>query len=409
VLSHNKSIFKYIILVLFLTSSICFAKAEATHSDEVYVVGVAAIVRGDRDSARQRALVDALNQASLSMGTHVLSTEKMNIGKVPLQSMKIRPTHQVSKYSILREWEAQDMYHVVIRAEGDGKGSAVDAISSIRPVKKKVVFTQFDVDNTIHVDDISNIFDGLPSELSWRLEAGGDFLASFTSDYIPRESGALQQKIIMEIAKKAGAQFLISGNVIDAKSIQNDGYLGTAYGKYNRRNFQIEFAVYDGLTGVQLLSNRLADEMQGEVLIGNDKPFGSIGFYETEYGRVIDRVMGSVIKKISTVLDCLPFSTNVVRIEGKILYLDAGETSMLKVGDKLAVYSNEFHSPIIGVAGAVLGTPERPVTTVTLIKIQPRFSIGELQEDAIKLGVKTSGIARFEFADKRRSTAGCLQ
>lgn len=96
-------------------------------------------------------------------------------------------------------------------------------------------------------------------------------------------------------------------------------------------------------------------------------------------------------------------------MEGKAVYLDAGAASMLKVGDKLALYTSEFHSPIVGVGGAMLGIPERPVTTVTLIKIQPLFSIGELTEDAAKHGVKAGNIARFGFSDKERGSADCLQ
>ena len=300
------------------------------------------------------------------------------------------------------------MYHVAVSAVGNGEDS-VAGRANTHAVKKKVAFTQFDVVNTIQVDDIRNIYDGLPMELSRRLEAGGRYLANYVNGYIPRDADALQQEAVMRIATETGAQFLVSGRVLDAGINRKDGFWGTSLGKKDSRHFQIEFAVHDGLTGVQLFLHRLEDNAQGEVMIGNDKPFGSSGFYETESGRALNRLISAVTKEVSGALACLPFSAHVVRVEGQSVYLDAGETSMLKVGDKLALYSNDFHTPIVGVRGAMLGIPERPVTTVTLIKIQPQFSIAELPEDAFKLGIKTGGIARFEYTGKGRGMSNCLQ
>lgn len=408
-LVRNGSYCKYVAAVLCLLGVIGFAQAEDIRSREVYAEGVAAIVLGDRDAARQRALADALNQASLSMGVRVIATESLEAGDAPLQSQQIRTTQRVARYSILREWEDQSTYHIAVSAKGEWEETEAENVTSIHAVKKKVAFIQFDVENTIQVDDISNVYDGLPIELSRRLEAGGGFLSNYVNGFIQRSAGALQQQAVMQIAREVGAQFLISGRVIDAGIYREDGFFGTPFGKKNSRRFKIEFAIHDGLTGTQLLSYRLEDSAQGEVKIGNDKPFGSIGFYETESGRALGRLINAAIKKMSIALTCLPFSTQVVRVEGKVVYLDAGATAMLQVGDKLAIYTTDFHSPIVGVGGAMIGMPERPVTTATLIKIQPMFSIGELTEDATKHGVKAGNIARFGFSGKEWGSADCLQ
>lgn len=357
---------------------------------------------GDRDAARQRALADALNQASLSLGARVLTTEQLNAGDVPLQSLQIRPTQRVARYSILREWEDQGIYHVAVSAEGERDESATKNLAGIRALKKKIVFTQFDVANTIQVDDIRNIYDGLPIEISKRLEAGGGFLVNYVSRYVPSHADALQREAIMRIANEVGAQFVVSGLVLDAEIKQT-------FARANKRHFKIEFVIHDALTGVRLLSHHLEDDAQGDVIIGNDKPFGSSGFFETDSGHVLDGLIGSVVKNISAALACLPFSASVVRVEGKNVYLDAGAASMLKVGDKLVLYTSDFLTPIVSTGGLSLGVPERPVTTLTLTKIQPLFSIGDLAENVTNHGVKIGSIARFEFLDKERGSFECLQ
>lgn len=407
--ARKESVRKYIAAVLCLTGAIGFAQAETTRPSGIYAEGGAAIVLGDRDAARQRALADALNQASLSMGARVMATEHLNAGDVPLQSQQIRTAQQVARYSILREWEDQAVYHVAVSAEGALDESAAEKANSIHAVKKKVAIAQFDVANTIHVDDINNIYDGLPLVLSNRLEAGGGFLSTYVGRSIPREMGASQRETIIQIAEETGVQFLISGMVVNAGISQEKGILGTSLGGYKKRHIEIELAVYDGLTGARLFSHRLEGDAQGEVMIGNDKPFGASTFFSTESGRVLDRLIDAATINIRAALACLPFSAHIVRVEGKSVYLDAGAVSMLKVGDKLVLYTMDSHLPIVGARGATLGMPERPVTTVTLIKIQPQFSIGELSEDSSKHGVKAGSIARFEFSDKERGAFDCLQ
>ena len=405
----RKAILRKFIAVVLWTGAIGFAQAGIASPGEVIAEGVAAIEHGDHDAARQRALADALNQASLSMGARVMAAERLDAGGVPQQSQQIRPVQQVARYSILREWEDQAGYHVVVGAEGKWEESAAERVASVRAVKKKIAFTQFDVANTAQVDDIRNIYDGLPLELARHLEAGGGFIANYVSGYIPRDADAAQREAVMRIAGEAGAQFLVSGVVLDAGISQEGGLWGTSFRRKNKRHFTIEFAVHDGLTGFRLFLHRLEGDAQGEVTIGNGKPFGSSGFLATESGGALGRLMDAITKDIRAALACLPFSAHVVRAEGKSVYLDAGATSMLKAGDKLVLYNMEHRLPVVGVGGAVLGMQERPATTVTLVKIQPLFSIGELLEDAAKLGVKAGSIARFEFSGKERASPDCLQ
>jgi len=355
--------------------------------------GVAAISNGGRDEARQEALKDALKQAALSVESQVIASEHLNTDNVPLQSLHVRPTQEVTRYSILREWEDQGIYHVTVSAEvGQGKVMAAGCAASAHAPKKKIAFFQFDVANSIQVDDINNILGGLPSELASRLEASGGFLSTYTHRSIPSDSDMQKRAFIKLIAEESGAQFIVSGMIVDAGVSQN--FIG-----YKKRNFEIVFSVYDGLTGTRVLLRHLDEHAHGDVMVGRDKPFGSRNFFETELGRAANRLMDVAARDIRVALECLPFSAHIVRIEEKKVFLDAGGTSLLRPGDKLVAYARSSTQPIVGLGGAVLGDTERSVATVTLIQVQPLFSIGELSEDAAKLGIKVGDIVRFELAD----------
>ena len=266
--------------------------------------------------------------------------------------------------------------------------------------KKKIALAQFDVANTQHVDDISNIYDGLPLALASRLEASGEFLPVYAGRSIPAEAGAPQHEAIMQIAEETRAQFLISGMVVNAGTSREKGYLGTSIGRTTKRHIEVELAVYDGLTGARLLLRRLDEQAQGNVRVGNDKPFGSSIFFETEFGQATNRLLDVAVKDIRAALENAPFSAHIIRVEGKKVFLDAGSDSLLKTGDQLVIYVRDA-TPIVGLKGAVLGTTGRAADTVTLTQVQPQFSSGELSDDAAKLGIKAGNLASIDPAEQR--------
>ena len=266
--------------------------------------------------------------------------------------------------------------------------------------KKKIALAQFDVANTQHVDDISNIYDGLPLALASRLEASGEFLPVYAGRSIPAEAGAPQHEAIMQIAEETGAQFLISGRVVNAGTSREKGYLGTSIGGTAKRHIEVELAVYDGLTGARLLQRRLDEQAQGDVRVGNDKPFGSSIFFETEFGQATNRLLDVAVKDIRAALENAPFSAHIIRVEGKKVFLDAGSDSLLKPGDQLVIYVRDA-TPIVGLKGAVLGVADRAADTVTLTQVQPQFSSGELSDDAAKLGIKAGNLASIDPVEQR--------
>jgi len=383
------------------------AKTTVAYTGRVRAEGAATIGVDGRKAARQAALSDALRNAATQATAGKLPGAADDM---PQQSPDVRPFQQGSYYSIVREWQSQGIYHIAVSAEVvKGKFDAGNAILVRVPIpKKKIVITQFDVAKTIHVDDINNIYDGFPAALSSRLEASGEFLSSSTSRSIPVETDAPQRDAIIQIAGETGAQFLISGMVVNAGTGHErwsvdtpfDGSLKVPFGGYKKRHIEVEFSVYDGRTGSRLSSHHLGDHAEGDVTVGNNKPFGSSLFFETEFGKATDRLLDAAVKGIREALEKEPFSAHIIQAEGKKVYLDAGSDALLEPGDKLVAYAGETQ-----LKGPIPGAAERAADIVTLIQVRPQFSIGELPEDALKLGIKAGNIARVNFADQRDLSA----
>jgi Flagellar assembly protein T, middle domain len=271
----------------------------------------------------------------------------------------------------------------------------------VHDLKRKIAISQFDVTNTMHVDDIDNIYDGLPTLLSSRLHESGDFLTVYDGHALPADADAAQAVIL--IAGRTGAQFLISGKVLNAGTDKQKGILGTPVGGYKKRYLDIELDVYDGYTGNRLLRQRYSEQAQGDLTVGNNKPFGSTLFLDTEFGKAFNRLLDAAVKDLQSKLKNVPFSAHLVRVQDKNVYLDAGADSLLQPGDKLVAYVKG--AAILGINGKTLGAAERAVDTLTLTHVQPQFSIAELSEAAVKNGIKAGHIARISLTEYRELTA----
>jgi hypothetical protein len=257
-----------------------------------------------------------------------------------------------------------------------------------QPVKKKIVFIQFDVANVSQIGDINNIYDGLPAALAARMATSNKYLATSSRYSLPKSGETSQQQAMTQIAGETGAQFLIAGLVLNA---------GNGDGK---RHIEVKLKIYDGFTGIPLLSRRFEDKTYGDMRVGTDKPFGSSEFFDTDFGRAINRLINTAVKGIQSALANVPFAAHIVRAEGNNVLIDAGANSLLKPGYKLVAYTNESRNPVNDLLGSKLGDVERPADEITLTVVQPQFSIGQLSHDAATIGVNPGNAARVNDADR---------
>lgn len=368
----------------------------ASHAATVDAEGMASIDGRNLEQVRQAAIRDALRQASIQAGARVESAELVTAGGLALESSRMRGTEDLSNVTIMREWQDKDLFHVRIRAENNA--SAGQPATS-RSYKKKIVAAPFNVNKTGQVDDIDDIWSGFPKELLRRLESTHKFLPKVSKFSLPADARGVavepNGEHVKQLALLNESQFVVSGAILDAGTSVDRAWFGLSVTK--RRRFEVEIFVHDGLTGALISHHRLDRAMEGEVKVGNDKPFGSAAFFATDYGRNVDWVMQALTKAILADLEPVPFTARIVRISGGKIFLDAGASSLLAPGDKLVAYRKKDEPAVIGLSmNAEYGMPEAPVATVSITQVQPLFSIGELSLDAKSVNLRVGDLVRFE-------------
>lgn len=379
------------------------------------------------------AIQDALQQAAISAAAQIEASSTMDGAGKLQESMRLTPAAAASSYTVLREWRTDGLLHVRIRAEIQPQEKATPSNPSQKTpartpnFKKKVAVSRFHVVDSLQVEDISNIWDGYPLELLRRLEMLGSVLpANNASALQPANSesnadSSANREMIRRIAEQTGSQFVISGVILDAGFGAGTirpywGWQGKESGSRSElalpwpnvavglkpgpseRRLVVEVFLHDGLTGTLIARHRASAEADGRVTVGRDKPFASTAFFATPFGQTTARIIDTQVEAISNDLARLPFMANIVRIQGKKVFLDAGGTSGLRPGDRLTVYHKSPDAPIISLSGAALGVPEKPATIVTLREVQPLFALGEVAADPTKLNLQIGDVARFDAA-----------
>lgn len=412
------------LVALFISSTAAAQSIEAE--------GIAALDAGGMEQARQEAIQDALQQAALSAAAQVEASSSMDATGRLQESVRVTPAAVISSHTVLREWSADGLLHVQIRAEVQAREKATPAsqksLARTPNFKKKIAVTRFQVVNSLQVEDIANIWDGYPLELLRRLEMLGSVLPLNSVSSLlpaggePNPDSPTNRDMIRRIAEQSGSQFVISGVILDAGFGAGTirpywGWQGKESGSRSElalpwpniaiglkpgpseRRLEVEIFLHDGLSGALIARHRASAEADGRVTVGRDKPFASAAFFATPFGSSTERLINTQVEAISNELACLPFMANIVRIQGKKVFLDAGGTSGLRPGDKLTVYHKSSNAPISSLSGATaLGIPETSATTVTLREVQPLFALGELAADPAKPNLQVGDVARFEAA-----------
>jgi len=405
----TKILFKCIWVSLVLLTLSCAnvkhqAQAQVRPSTNVVTVeGQAAISNGMPLLAKKQALQDAIRQASMQSAVDIRSQTSVNQNSVSLDTMSMRTAATVSNTKVIKEWTADNIYHVVAMVE-------LSTDSSCTPhYRKRIIATAFPLVKQEQVTgyETRDLYGGIPREINNLLMESGDFIGSNAThiNLYPRpdlapdleDRTAYHPSIILKIAASNGVQFVLSGVIRDLEVESSEYMRGQgplAYARslardvVARRGIGIDIYVHDGLTGALLFQQRYVDDAIGDVWIPATYSVGSERFNATTTGNKIAKIMDQASIDIRQSLSCYPFATRIIEIKDKKVFIDAGAQEKLSVDDQLLVYSSGGDDLNLDGGLSFIGKDKQPAGVLTIRSITPRYAIGSLEVPARELGVK---------------------
>ncbi|MDD5229328.1 MAG: flagellar assembly protein T N-terminal domain-containing protein [Methylococcales bacterium] len=391
-------------VLLSTTSCTNFTAHSAPPSSNITTVeGQAVVHNGAVLLAKKQALQDAIRVASQQSSVAVHSQSSLSNNNLQLDSMMMRSAAAVSNTKVLREWEADGIYHVKAMVELSPNGMCQQTY------RKRILATAFPrvAQEQISDYETNDLDNGIPREINNLLMESSQFIGINATniaiyprpDLAPetQERSDYQAPKVVQLANKAGAQFVLSGVIRDLE-IASDEYmqgsgiaaLVNSWGRHlsGKRNIGIDVYVHDGMSGALLLQRRYVDKSEGDVMIPASYTVGSDGFRTTETGKKITEIINKASVDIQQALNCYPFATRIADIKGNKIFIDAGAQEKLNIGDQLIVYGTASDGLHLEGGSSFVTSDKQPVSVLTIQSITPRYAIGSIEGSSSKLGIK---------------------
>ncbi len=391
--------------------------------------GIAPVGLDGIAAARPLAIQDALENAALFNGAKVQSLA-VKKGTQWGETTQITGTPQ-GDYTLLREWQANGFLHVLV--DVSPPAPKVEALPVSKPsarnstascdyggYRRKVLISHFWIEHPAQTQDLDRFPDGIQIEMVRKLNESDQFLPQRSPgvavfDLQPQVfDPLLQPERVREMARLYSTQFIVAGIVRDT-SFSGERYT-IAYGNEIRngerkivanlpildfaqvgvkavpaaRRFDMDLFVFDGVSGALVNRHRLAGKASGTVVQSLSAGLGTLGFSETDYGRLVDDKLQEATVLVGKDLNCIPFSAKITRVEKNSVYIDAGYTSNVRPGDTFQVFRVSPSAMPIDSASFFpstrLGMPEVKAGVLTVNQVQPMFSQGTVSGANVEPG-----------------------
>jgi len=249
-------------------------------------------------------------------------------------------------------------------------------------LRKKVAVVQFPVADPADAFDLPGFERAWAHELERRLGAEQRFLLSDASEYrlAPLAMDALGRYSqgpgdqARQIAARTGAQFVVSGRVVDV-AMEEPTQMLESMSRWPTRRLGVELSVYDGATGALLAHHSYREQVQGHVKMSGLSPMGG-EFLDSEFGQAVGRTLDRQVVDVVNDLACVPFTAHIVAVDDGVVRIDAGGTSLLRPNDTLRVYRHR-----LATAGAGHDFyQDEPAGTLVIRQVFPQFAQGAMQK-----------------------------
>lgn len=384
-------------------------------------------------AARPLAIQDALENAALFNGAKVQSQATKKGGQWG-ETTQLTGTSQ-GDYRLIREWQSNGFLHVVVdvapappKLESTQTSQAANKTRAAKAAgycendgyRRKVLISHFWIEHPAQTLDLDRFPEGIQIEMVRRLNDTEHFLPQRSPgvavfDLQPQMfDPLLQPERVREMARLYSTQFIVAGIVRDT-SFSGERYTlskGTEMRPGERksvanlpilnfmqvgvkavpaeRRFDLDLFLFDGVSGALVNRHRIAGKAHGEVVQSLDSGLGTLGFSETDYGRLVNDKLQEATQAVSKDLNCIPFSAKVTRVDRNGVYIDAGYTSNIRPGDTFKVFKISASAMPIDSASFFpsmrLGMPEEMAGTYTVNQVQPLFSQGTVSGTRVEPG-----------------------
>lgn len=394
-------------LLLVLIAAATAVPAQAT---QVEAEGRASIINNDLHSARQAAIRDASQAASMQAAAYISTTQEISNGILSLDDMKIQTLGKVQNIEVIDEWLEGQLFHVRIRAEVIIDTACPGGDTPTR-LRKAVTLTLFPLQHPAQANsgDLGSIQRQLPALIAQALSTAPEIEALNQSQFnlIAQPASAPDHQLPQEALiapftrnETLQAQFIVTGVIRDLSmrspvgprepNILVDWYNRADYASQRHlRRLALDLFIYDSFSGELIEQRHYETEGRWTRPREERTGFGSALFWQQDYGQKVRTLIDTIGQELRDTLRCKPFAARISQTQGDKVWIDAGTAQGLKEGDTLMLYRRLTH----------YDNQMRPFqelinthVSVRLEQVQPGLARGRIQGDSQSLNIQRDDI-----------------
>lgn len=353
----------------------------------VSVEGVAPIINGDTNAAREAAIRNALGDAARLAGTEVRAVSESRDGRIAFDQTTLRAWTRVERHEVLMEQNEGELYRVLIMAELTPTATAdASAARCDRQHLNRLLIGGFPLARPEQLR---------PGELAGYAHLSGREIAarmhSATSDtnatqVLADHRGSLMLRIQfpehagtdVPIDAQTWSQLRTAAEQHRAQYVLVGQFISFALDRSQRqRELELDVVLLDAYSATCVARKRFARSSSGSVVLPDTLVFGSAAHLDSDLGRAYAELMDEVAAWAEQTTRCQPLGARVIDVNNGRIRIDVGSEQGVRVGDSFSAISS-MGAPVITRGGEVLGEERVMLGEARVTSIYPRFAVMEM-------------------------------
>lgn len=317
-------------------------QVNAVFAEQVEVTGRAKIVNGDIDKAREDAISQALNYASLKAGVNFSSEQSIDQGRLTQDTFQIQRMGSANNVELMSEMISQNTITVVLQLELTEPEPNAQCKS--QSLKAAIMLPQSYLQERaqLRYGQLANFEQQITEKLGKMINAQSRY--SFARVHANEKIDNTNQlvnfrgyRIPTWLGEITESQYILQPDIIDISTEPAEsGFLGFSE-EYPLRQFMIKLTLYHGISGEVVWTETFATsapwefEKQEVVSPANQR------FWRSSYGQSIIEIFQQSILTLDNQLNCRPLLGQIVARQGDRVIINLGRKNGVKMGDKFQI------------------------------------------------------------------------
>jgi hypothetical protein len=356
--------------------------------------GHAQIKSGDTSAAKSAAIKDAITQALVFSGARVSSVQTLVDGVLMQDQLKISSHGEIQKIELISENQYDDKFAITLRldifaqAEQCPQNSFNKFIaitqSQLNHRQQAMMGQIFDINKAVS----KKIFTSLQKSKMSAVPVAYFNNAIKVDKYFTQQHDYSNAQL-EEISSRSNAQYVLLSQITNLSTSNklNNDYAFWQDETY-KRNYEIEFTLFDGTTYEQLWQNSYQSQAIWPFEKTKIVDVNSNAFWESPFGQSITDINQTLSYDLQSVMACLPTQGKIMHMENSKIVINLGKAHGLQKGQLLSI---AHHNYLTDAAGNVM--PHK-ITTLNRIRVEQLY-----QQTAIAVSIDDKPLPGVQIND----------